>query len=179
MRIVRWTDEPDPVSRWREIEAIFFASSATTTFPSEAVRATFFETWTGYYRASEPERILLAVASDGTLAGYLTGCADSRGAERLFKDIELYAVFEDLFTAFPAHLHVNCRPDQRSRGVGGRLVDAFIEQCRREKLAGVHVVTAVGARNLSFYRRHGFTHEVTRRWGKDRALLFLGRPLTD
>lgn len=179
MRIVRLTDEPDPVARWREIEAIFFASSATTEFPSAAVRATFFDTWTGYYRIEEPNRILLALASDGSLAGYLTGCTNSLAAERLFRDIELYAVFEDLFAAFPAHLHVNCRPDQRGRGVGGALVNAFVEECRREGIPGVHVVTAVDARNVSFYRRHGFSHAVTRRWGKDRDLLFLGKPLTD
>ena len=90
----------------------------------------------------------------------------------LFQAGAKYEVFADLFPAFPAHLHVNTRPDRRDRGLGARLVEAFAGECRAAGLAGLHVVTGAEARNRPFYARLGFTRAVERG-----PLLFLGRPL--
>ncbi len=162
--------------RWREVEEIFFRSAARLDFASEQDKRDFLARWTGFYLESEPEGIFLAMAADRRVAGYLTGCADSRGASRLYRDIPYYSLFEDCFEAFPAHFHVNCHPDFRNQGVGTRLVEAYLAHCARAGLPGVHVVTAPGARNVTFYHRCGLDFALRRSW-QGRQLLFLGAKL--
>jgi GNAT superfamily N-acetyltransferase len=161
---------------WRKAEEIFFLSATTQRFDSEEKRQAFLDRWTGYYREWEPQRIYLAVLGGGGVAGYLTGCRDSRLARRLYRDIPYYALFEDRFGEYPAHLHVNVHPQWRGVGVGSRLVNAFVEDCAAAHLDGVHVITAPGLPNVGFYGRCGFTHSVQRVW-QERKLLFLGRSL--
>lgn len=161
---------------WRKAEEIFFLSAATQQFASDETRRAFLDRWTGYYRECEPHRIYVAVLPDGGVAGYLTGCLDSRLARRLYRDVPYYALFEDQFEEYPAHLHVNVHPQWRSLGFGSRLVGAFVEDCGAACIAGVHVVTAPGLPNREFYRNCGFTIAVQRFWG-ERELLFLGRAL--
>lgn len=161
---------------WREIEEIFFLSTTAPDFADPEHKQDFFRRWTGYYREQEPERIFLALDRQGHVQGYLTGCAESRAANRLYEDIAYYGLFEDLFNSYPAHLHVNCHPARRGRGVGRRLVEAFIADLKREAVQGVHLVTAPGARNVRFYKRCGFNISIARPW-KTRKLLFLAQSL--
>lgn len=161
---------------WRMIEEIFYLSSSRQGFDNPDEKLRFFDRWTGYYRLNEPRHFLLAIAPGGRVAGYLSGCTDSRAARRLYSDIPYYAVFEDLFETYPAHLHVNCHPTFRGRGIGTELVEAFTGHCRRADLAGVHLVTSPGARNVGFYRRCGFDFSLIRRW-RGTELLFLARAL--
>jgi Acetyltransferases len=172
MELVRLPRMPDRAAALAALEEIFFLSTTRTTFASPQDRADFFRTWTGWYVERAPDDIWFAMAEDGTIIGYLTGCKDSAGAVDLARVIPKYDVFADRFAAFPAHLHVNVRPGYRDRGVGRTLVDAYAEDCRAEGLPGVHLVTAVFARNVDFYRRAGFTDAIQRG-----PLLFLGRHL--
>ncbi len=162
--------------QWRMVEDIFFQSTPSRRFPTPQDRQRFFERWTSFYRENEAKRILLAISGDGTVAGYLTGCGDSRAARRLYDDLPHYALFEDQFAAYPAHLHVNCKPDFRNKGIGTSLVMRFSRDCAAEGLAGLHLVTDAAARNVAFYRRCGFDVSIGRRW-RDRALLFMGKAL--
>ena len=159
---------------WPEIEAIFFLTSPTQVFASPGERAAFLERWTGWYRDEAPQLILAALAPDGKVTGYLTGCHDSGAAKRLYGDIDSYDLFEDLFARFPAHFHINCHPDWRCKGIGRRLAEAFMAGCVGQGIAGVHVVTAAGAHNAEFYRRLGLEAVATRPW-QGRDLVFMGR----
>lgn len=170
--IFRLTETEDPAAALAALEEIFFASSARTTFGSDVERAAFLRTWTGWYATQAPHDVLFQRDEDGRIAGYLTGCRDSAAATELFRTIPKYDTFADLFPRFPAHLHVNVRPDRRGTGVGAALVAAFAADCRAEGRPGVHVVTGAGARNVPFYTRNGFTEAVERG-----PLLFLGRVL--
>lgn len=164
--ILRLTDMPDRGAALEALEAIFFASALRRRFTDDAERRAFLETWTGWYVREAPEDVLFWVDADGSVAGYLTGCRDSAGAAALFDTILGYGVFADRFTRFPAHLHVNVRPERRDAGIGARLIDAFARDCG----TGLHIVTGTGARNACFYRRNGFTEEETRG-----PLHFMGR----
>ena len=161
---------------WRAVEEIFFLSAARQGFATAQDRREFLVRWTGYYHECEPEGVFLGISKDGRVAGYLTGCADSKGASRLYRDIPHYRLFEDCFEAYPAHFHVNCHPDFRNRGIGTQLVGAYQAQCARAGLPGVHVVTAPGSPNVAFYRRCGLDFAVERSW-QGRQLLFLGMRL--
>ena len=174
---VRLSELPNPAAAKAALTEIFFESSSRTGFTSSQERQSFLERWTGFYLARYPEDIWLWQETDGGFAGYLTGCRDSAGARPLHEAVPGYAVFEDCFGAFPAHLHVNCRNTRRNAGIGARLVECFAASCREDGLAGVHIVTAPTARNVGFYLRTGFTERVTRSFG-NRPLLFMGRRLS-
>ena len=167
---------PVEAEHWRKAEEIFFLSAATQQFDDIEKRQAYLERWTGYYRDCEPQRIYVAILPGGHVAGYLTGCMDSSAAERLYRDIPYYSLFEDQFGKFPAHLHINIHPQWRSRGFGSRLVTAFAEDCAAAELAGVHIVTGAGLPNVKFYTDCGFATAVQRRWRR-RELLFLGKSL--
>lgn len=170
--LVRLSALPDRGSALAALEEIFFLSTLRKGFASAEERAAFFRTWTGWYVERAPNDVWFALTDDGAVIGYLTGCKDSAGAVDLARIIPKYEVFADRFAAFPAHLHVNVRPGFRDRGVGRALVDRFAEDCRAARLPGLHLVTGVFARNVSFYQRAGFTAATQRG-----ALLFLGRHL--
>ncbi|AWJ91600.1 N-acetyltransferase (plasmid) [Azospirillum baldaniorum] len=170
--LVRLPELPDREAALAALEDIFFLSTLRKDFATAAERDAFFRTWTGWYVERAPDDVWFALAEDGAVIGYLTGCKDSAGAVDLARIIPKYEVFADRFAAFPAHLHVNVRPGFRDHGIGRALVDRFAEDCRADGLPGLHLVTGVFARNVSFYQRAGFTAATQRG-----ALLFLGRPL--
>ncbi|MCG5241120.1 GNAT family N-acetyltransferase [Azospirillum doebereinerae] len=172
IELSRLTALPDRAAALAALEEIFFASTTRTTFASPEDRAAFLATWTGWYLADAPDDVWIALAEDGTVVGYLTGCKDSAGAAPLARTIPKYTDFADRFAAYPAHLHVNVRPGWRDHGIGRQLVDRFAGDCASDGLPGVHLVTGVFARNVEFYRRAGFTDALQRG-----PLLFLGRRL--
>lgn len=172
IRLARLTDLAERAAALAALEEIFFLSTTRTDFASAEDRAAFLRTWTGWYTGEAPQDILVALAEDGAVVGYLTGCRDSAGAAELARTIPKYEVFADLFPAYPAHFHVNVRPGWRDRGIGRLLVDGFADDCRAAGIPGVHLVTAAFARNADFYRRAGFTDAHQRG-----PLLFLGRRL--
>jgi GNAT superfamily N-acetyltransferase len=159
-----------------EIREIFFLSADRRDFADAAARDAFATRWLDYYLTCEPGRVFLARRAEGGLVGYLTGCADSRAAA-LYRSIPHYALFEDLLETYPAHLHVNCRPEARNRGIGAALINGFLSGLAAEGVPGVHVVTRPWARNNHFYRRQGFGFEESRAAGDGGMLLFMGRRL--
>ncbi len=165
---------PGNAEQWNRIEEIFFLSASVQCFRSAADRQRFAKSWTGYYRDREPDLIFVQRSSGGPIAGYLMGCRDSAQATPLFKDIPSYALFSDMFNAYPGHFHVNCHPNFRNLGVGTELVTEFLAFCRESAIPGVHIVTANGARNVGFYEKLGFGHTARRPW-RDRELLFMGQ----
>ncbi|MEI6985876.1 MAG: GNAT family N-acetyltransferase [Rhodospirillaceae bacterium] len=155
---------------------IFFESTARTEFSGDDERRRFLARWTSAYLEHYCDDVWFWRDLDGTISGYLTGCRDSANAARYFTDHSNYQLFADYFAEFPAHLHVNCRAERRNVGIGARLVEAFVAGCRRDGLAGVHVVTTSDARNVRFYDRVGFTVRAMRVVA-DRQLVLLGRDL--
>ena len=163
----RWTDVDLSASLLEQLDAIFFEASNTKTFPSEEARATFRDRWFGRYLTQHPRWAFVALAADGSVAGYLVGALDEASG---FDD------FAGAAREFPAHLHVNLAPAYRSRGIGAALIDAFAEDAARAGAKGMHIVTSADARNVRFYERAGFS-ERARTSVNGRDLVFLGRSL--
>ena len=57
---------------------------------------------------------------------------------------------------YPAHLHINVDEDHRKRGVGEKLMGAFLEYLRKEKIKGVYLST-FSEHGSNFFLKNGFT----------------------
>lgn len=158
-----------------EFDAIFFEASSTRSFSSEKARTEFRWRWLGRYLEQGPEHAFVALDPTRRLAGYLIGSL-SDPARPLDPELPFYAHFADQTRAYPAHLHINLAPGFRSRGTGGRLIEAFAAHAGLNGAPGMHIVTSRGQRNIGFYQRCGFTELAALDWN-DRALLMLGRRL--
>jgi GNAT superfamily N-acetyltransferase len=147
----------------------------TKSFADAAARSAFRERWLGRYLKHDPE--LAYIALDGEkVAGYLVGSLDDPATASRFRDVAVPA-FASMTAKLPAHLHVNLAPDYRNGGLGGRLIAAFVADLKRRNVPGVHVVTGLGARNVSFYNRNGFLEVALAKVGSH-DLVLLGRCLT-
>lgn len=150
-------------------------------------RDSFTALFCDWWIAHEPESVLVAEL-DGTVAGYLLGCEDSRRAAH-----EARTLFRHFFgracclrpgTAgvmwrmlgdgvvdgmrgrlparvwderWPAHLHIDLLPECRGRGVGGRLVKAWLQSLRDRGIPGCHLqTTAENKGAVAFFEAMGF-----------------------
>lgn len=174
MVIIRaWRGEREAEGARRTITAIFWATAATTAFPSDDARAAYQHRWLDRYLDRWPDWAWIAERTGESLpaiVGYLIACPNSAA------NGETIPAFAALAPQYPAHLHINIAPDQQSQGVGARLITAHLAQCLDEGLAGSHLITAADARNVRFYTRAGFS-EVARAETPGRTLVMLGRTL--
>ena len=160
------------------IRDIFFLASDKKSFSDDLAKEDFFSRWTELY-FSPPQgvatQVLVALSSEQKVLAYLTGCLDSRKADSYLEQyLPSQMVFADLFINYPAHLHINARPEARGLGVGSALIEHFCHWCINQSAVGVHIVTSVGHRNNAFYRRNLFTFEAQRLFNS-RPILFMGR----
>src|SRR5262245_25812393 len=120
------------------IREIFFLSADPKNVTEDPIKnEAFFEKWTGYYIKSLPEWILLAFGKT-KLLGYLMCGPDSMKALIHFQPrIASYGLFADQFEKYPAHLHMNCHPDARGKGVGTALVEELVSRLEAESIGGV------------------------------------------
>jgi GNAT superfamily N-acetyltransferase len=174
--IHRWLDVPGRERLLEGIDRVFFASSATTSFASEDIRAAFRERWLGRYLARYPEWAYVALASPDDVIGYIVGSLEDPARSALFCDIAYFRDFAAVTPFYPAQLHVNLAPEWRGHGIGSRLIQRFVADVSKTGAPGVHVVTARGMRNIGYYASNGFTEVASTTWnGKD--LVMLGRRL--
>jgi GNAT superfamily N-acetyltransferase len=176
IRITRLSAEPRPDAHLAALDAIFFEASATRSFPDEAARAAFRERWLGRYLAAFPQLAFIAVSPSGRCVGYVVGALDDPARDPRFSDIGYFRDLAEWTARYPAHLHINLAPEARGLGVGTRLVAAFAAAARARGAPGLHVVTAEGSRNRSFYARAGFALAATRQWN-GHAIVLLAKPL--
>ena len=149
--VKRMTDLADLPTLMPAVDSIFFAASATQTFPSEAARAAFRERWLGRYLAVFPDCVFLAFDMSGAVIGYVAGALEDPALDPRFADISYFRDFAYLTQHYPAHLHINLAENARNRGVGGMLIEAFCRHAIDQGSTGVHVVTAETSRNRTFY----------------------------
>lgn len=171
-----WLSVEDRDRAEAELDAIFFASSATQSFADDATRAAFRHRWLGRYLAHYPEWAFVALDRDGHVAGYVVGSIVDPARTPLFDDISYFQALAPLTARFPAQLHVNVSERARSMGLGARLVARFAEEAAQKGVPGVHVVTAHGMRNIAFYERIGFLERGPVSWN-GRELVMLGLDL--
>ncbi len=173
MRIYTLRERPDLRD---DVIDMFFETSSVQAFESERKKTAFRAKWLDYYIDKEPQHTFVAVHDSGRAMGYITGCFNSAAATELFDKVESYKVFASLYNQYPAHLHINVRSEFRSVGLGGILLEKLELACRRSGVRGLHLVTAEGNRNVSFYEKYGFA-EAARAEVNGRTLLMMGKRL--
>lgn len=176
VEIQRLIDLADADAVLPGIDAIFFQSSNTQSFADAAAKEQFRERWLGRYLMHDRRWAYVALAADGTAAGYLIASLDDPALTPRFADIAYFADFKHLTARFPAHLHINLAPHARGQGIGSALIARFASDAEDAGAPGVHVVTSRGARNAGFYAQNGFTERGATGQGP-REIVFLGREL--
>ena len=176
MTIVAYRDIAASRERNAEIDSIFFEASSRQSFKDEDARSAFRQMWLWRYLDDEPQHAFAALNSDGRVCGYLVGSIDDPAQRPEFAELAYFRDFAELTVRFPAHLHINVDHAARSQGIGAALIEAFIAHLARLGVAGVHVVTGRGARNVRFYNRVGFREHGRTTWHHGEVVL-LGREL--
>lgn len=172
--------EADPETH-RAAEAVFWETAYTAQFDSPRERDAFERRYFSYYRELAPELFLIARDAEGATLGYICAVADTRAHRELYALAAHVPLFDDLYTDYPSHLHINLTARARGRGVGGLLIADLEQRLLAAGSTGLHLVTSPGARNVRFYHRNGFTDAVERELNDQEgtvALLFLGKPLS-
>jgi GNAT superfamily N-acetyltransferase len=174
--VLRYAERDAGAETRSAIDRIFFASSNTKSFASEAARAAFRERWLGRYLTHFSPCCFVAADAGGGVIGYLVGSLEDPARDAAFADIAHFQTFSHLTARYPAQLHVNVDEDWRGHGIGAALVAAFVAHARSSAVPGVHIVTSRGARNVRFYERNGF-REFDAAMAGGHELVFLGRSL--
>ena len=174
-RLHQRSEEQERISA--EIDAIFFEASNTKSFVDEAARTAFRERWLGRYLNNHRDCAFIALENGADVAGYVVGALEDPALSAEFADVWHVAAFAHLSRRYPAHLHINIAAHHRNRGLGHALISRFVDDVRSADVAGVHVVTGAGARNVGFYQRNGFW-EAGRLTRASTDVVFLGRDLS-
>lgn len=174
---IRGIAEHEDAARARAaVDDIFFITSRTQSFSSEAARTAFHERWLGRYLENWPDLCFIAENEAGDITGYLAGCPDNPVLSPDFADHRYYTLFEDECRTFPAHLHINVHPDHRGEGVGRALIERFASACRSRGCGGLHAITADGDPNNRFFENCGLAVRARGDWN-GKGLIFCGRAL--
>lgn len=172
MKIVTFKDSSTLEEGLREI---FFLSSSVTQFETPKHKEEFYDRWLGCYLKSYPETTWCAVEGDKVL-GYLTVCPDTYSFLEK-RPLQSLLLFKEYYQEYPAHLHMNTHPEARGKGIGSKLVKHG-QYCLAEMgLAGWHLVTTEGERNVEFYKRQGM-QILGRHEFKGSTLLLMGCQLS-
>lgn len=172
-----------------QLDEIFFAASSVQIFESEMARERFHYRWLGQFLAYEPDWVYvagkdLAAAGSGSddlsrqenVVGYLVAALSDPARDPRFSELGYFQNFSDLTQRFPAQVHINLRADARGQGIGARLLETAVADLAQAGVAGVHVVTGRGMRNVGFYLRNGFAQLGEAEW-RSGHVVFLGRAL--
>jgi GNAT superfamily N-acetyltransferase len=164
--------DSDAQNAWiRSARKIFIETRGRTEFSSPEEEQAFEWRYFGIY-ASSPGFFHLALQNDRIL-GYLAGAPQTLPIHFELNPY-LRAFEKEILGRFPAHLHMNLASSARGSGTGTLLMERFAKQMRQISSRGIHIVTAVGERNVAFYAKNRF-QEVMRSSRGSATLLLMGR----
>jgi len=150
--------------------------------------------------------ISFVAEDDEGILGYAVGAADTRGFEeqlerdwwpfvrqnypeptgdptswtmdqrRIWSIHHPAVVPEEIVQDYPAHIHMNLLPRAQGRGIGSRLLDAWLNEAQRQGVSSVHAgVSAVNEAGLAFWTARGFEPVKSVRDSGSRGTIWCGR----
>lgn len=157
-----------------KVMQIFFLSSSKKEFCNDLEKDNFFNTWVMPYFNNYKNLFFIALNEKKEILGYLSGCIDSVDFMK-YCPHESYRLFSDLFVNYNAHLHINCDPKSRGKGVGTKLINYYIEVLESySDVKGVHIITNPKSRNVNFYQANKF-YFLEKRVLNNYSYLFMGK----
>lgn len=154
---------------------IFYETSSVKKFVSEDARRNFEFKYLGWYLAQQ-SRFAFVACEGNEILGYILGCADTQGSNDLLSLNPMLINFSDLYSQYPAHLHINLTERSRGLGIGSKLLETLESNLITAQVRGVHLITSPDASNRFFYQKNGYRFEQIRTFnGCD--LLFMGKTL--
>jgi len=161
------------------LREIFYEASTKKSFQSEKEKESFYQTWLGVYLENYPDYTFLALDEGANKAiGYITCCPDTSADLSQLNQPSL-SHWSEFYQDYPAHLHINCAASARGKGIGSKLCQALEDKLRADRIGGLHLVTAQGDRNTSFYKKLGFSSLKTHRLNENLTFLLLGKKILD
>ncbi|MCX2723691.1 GNAT family N-acetyltransferase [Roseibium salinum] len=152
--------------------------------------------------------ICLVAEDAGGVAGYVAGAADTRDFERRLEaewwpalrksyaepegdrsawtadEFRIWTIFhptpipDEIARRYPAHIHMNLLPRAQGKGIGSKLLDAWIEAAKALGVQAVHAgVSAVNQPGLTFWKSRGFRPVSVDRSAGSRGTVWCGRDL--
>lgn len=154
-----------------EVVEIFFESSGISQFKDQKHQDDFRYKYLDYYLKKFPELFFVMVENQKIL-GYVCGAYISSECEELYEKISHYQLFSDLYSQYPAHLHINTHHLARGKGIGAMLLKQFIDSIRKDcETYGVHIITSATSRNVNFYLKNGFSKIEVRDFNNSQLLM--------
>lgn len=148
-------------------------------------KKSFIAMWLSYYINKEPQNIYVAL-DNGKVVGYLTGCLDSSkynenkilmkvmikylllirpSTKKFFKNaIKDIKQLNNVTTSgllqnerWPAHLHINLAKEARGKGIGSKLIAAWLRYLQEKNVRGCFLSTMVeNTSAITFFEKQGF-----------------------
>jgi|AGTN01.3.fsa_nt_gi Acetyltransferases len=152
-------------------EVCFVTSHGFTT---EKKRAALYNLFCDYYLEFEKDTCFVAVNEKDEAIGYVI-CADDYAEyeknyrehylpalKKIGKGYWIYKVFDlaakrKIAKRYPAHLHIDIKPEGQRQGLGHKLVDALKARLKEKGVEGVFLEVGKGNKQgISFYKKYGF-----------------------
>jgi ribosomal protein S18 acetylase RimI-like enzyme len=114
------------------------------------------------------------VAEDESVLGYICGLENINQHSVLFEKIPYLSLFKEQYETYPTVLHINMSNLSQGKGLGSQLIEFASKKLKSSGCRNIHLITAEGAANVSFYQKNSFI-EIGRHNYKGSVLLMLSK----
>jgi len=143
-------------------------------FDKDKYKQALWYMYCDYYLLYEPETCFVVANDNDDAVGYILCAKDykvySKQYKRHFSALLRKASFKHwlmhTLTApldklharkFPAHLHIDIKPEGQRQGMGHKLVDALVAKLKELGVTGLFLTVGAGnEKGVSFYKKYGF-----------------------
>jgi ribosomal protein S18 acetylase RimI-like enzyme len=143
-------------------------------FDKDKYKRALWYMYCDYYLIHEPETCFVVANDNDEAIGYVLCAKDHKVYRKQFKRYYseplrkasfkhwLYfkiSTFLDRGYArkYPAHLHIDIKPEGQRQGMGHKLVDALVAKLKELKVPGLFLtVSDKNEKGVGFYRKYGF-----------------------
>lgn len=160
-----------------QIEVIFWQTASPQSFDDKEKQELFKYRYLVHYIENYPGHCYVILSQKDEVFGYLCGDGARSSYHQLKQLHAYYYLFEQYFSTYPAHFHINIAPNYQLKGLGAQLVAHYCEVLTLERCPGVHLITAQSARNVSFYQKLHFKSVQVKGY-LNSNLLLLGKLLS-
>lgn len=143
-------------------------------FDAPNKKQALYNMYCDYYLKFEPDTCFVAVNDNDEAIGYIL-CADNYqeyekkyrkyfmgDLKKLSLSFYLMRHFDmilrrKLAKTFPAHMHIDIKPEGQRQGLGHKLVDELVKALKAKGVKGVFLIVGKGnEKGVNFYTKYGF-----------------------